>query len=134
MKQVHAEMLKEINDGGAFSRDIEGFNQLVEQGVEDGANATDPTIDAPAPGAGGLADESLTDIPKLVAIANFEPPSSQSTLMLPLVIGDIITVIGQDGKGWWYGKKQNGTEGWFPPSYVQTKAAHYSSPGVPARP
>jgi len=144
MKQVHNEMLKEINEGGAFSRDIEGFKELVEQVAEQGPDsggggpAARPAAPGPAtaPGAGGAPDsgtaaELPTDIPKLIAIANFDPPNTHSTQMLPLVIGDVITVIGQDGKGWWYGKKQNGTEGWFPPSYVQTKGAHYSSPDVP---
>jgi len=138
MKQVHSEMLSEINQGGAFSRDIDGLQQQVAALDQEVADSKAPAADAASPTAkkSVLADGGAQlsgQIPKLTAIANFDPPNSQQSKMLPLIVGDIITVIGQDGKGWWYGSKQNGTEGWFPPSYVQTKAAHFSSPGV-ARP
>lgn len=136
MKQVHSEMLSEINQGGAFCRDIDGLQQQVaalDQEVNESSKA--PAADTAASTAkknvhadGGA--QLSGQIPKLTAIANFDPPNSQQSKMLPLIVGDTITVIGQDGKGWWYGSKQDGTEGWFPPSYVQTKAAHFSSPGV----
>jgi hypothetical protein len=124
MKQVHSEMLAEIGEGGAFSRDTEGFQALVGQGSSEQKTAL-------ALSAGNTPDDPLSTggpdgIPTLVAIANFDPPDTHQTQMLQLSIGDTVTVIGQDGKGWWYGKKQNGKEGWFPPSYVQTKGAHYS--------
>merc|ERR1719502_1860429 len=129
MKQVHNEMLEEISAGGSFGRDTEGYNQLVEV-AQQGAKAGDesPTA-ATAQRETGKAPELVGDIPQLIAIADFEPPATHQTQMLSLVVGDVIDVIGQDGKGWWYGKKQNGTDGWFPPSYVQTKAAHFSSAG-----
>lgn len=75
---------------------------------------------------------SRSNEPSLVAIADFEPPPSHQTQMLKLYVGDAVTVIGQDGRGWWYGRKQNGKEGWFPPSYVQLKSAHFSSSGTAA--
>merc|ERR1712107_469898 len=31
-----------------------------------------------------------------------------------LCVGDEVTILGQDGRGWWYGRKQTGKEGWFP--------------------
>jgi len=129
MKQVHFEMAAEIGDGGIFARDIEGFQQLIEGSNPAKAAAGKDEV-VPAAGDSKAADELPDQIPKLIAIAHFDPPPSHQTQMLPLVVGDVVTVIGQDGRGWWYGKKQNGTEGWFPPSYVQTKSAHFSSPGV----
>jgi hypothetical protein len=77
--------------------------------------------------AEAMAAEPPSDIPTLIAIADFEPPATHQSQMLQLIIGDTMTVSGQDGKGWWYGKKQDGTEGWFPPSYVQLKGAHRPS-------
>lgn len=154
MKQVHSEMLAEIGEGGAFSRDVDGFTALADEGADQAAAAASTAAlnaakaqaqalqaqaQAPAQAqgtAGADAEHAVADalasaeIPKLIAIANFDPPTSHQAQMLRLVVGDVITVIGQDGKGWWYGQKQNGTEGWFPPSYVQTKGAHYSSAGA----
>jgi len=137
MKQVHSEMLAEINEGGAFSRDTEGAEALfaeaqaadkAKQEAAGGTASPQKMLSLAGPDSAPAASASTsTEIPKLIAIANFEPPATHQSQMLPLVIGDMITVIGQDGKGWWYGKKQNGTEGWFPPSYVQTKGAHFSS-------
>lgn len=134
MKQVHNEMLNEIEEGGVFSRDTEGFQALVEQHQQQKQEALgDDTAVAKAPAqpaaAAGKAAAQSEDPPTLTAIANFDPPPSHQTQMLHLVVGDQVTVIGQDGRGWWYGRKQNGTEGWFPPSYVQASAAHYSSGG-----
>mmetsp|Transcript_20943 Transcript_20943/g.48656 ORF Transcript_20943/g.48656 Transcript_20943/m.48656 type:complete len:81 (-) Transcript_20943:28-270(-) len=67
--------------------------------------------------------------PTMVAIADFDPPPSHQTQMLQLSVGDQVTIVGQDGRGWWYGRKPSGKEGWFPPSYVQMKPAHFSSIG-----
>merc|ERR1712032_542815 len=126
MRQIHNEMLTEVGQGGVFARDIEHFADLVEQGktaAEAGASAIVPRhIDA-EPSAKVTDDSS----PTLVAISDFDPPPTHSTQMLKLLVGDAITVLGQDGRGWWYGRKQNGTEGWFPPSYVQVKQAHFSA-------
>merc|ERR1719235_149091 len=104
-KQIYGEMLKETQEGGTFSRDIEGFKELLDK------------VSAGTPGPGATAEKSAEataeEIPKLIAISNFDPPPTHQTHMLPLKVGDTVTVIGQDGRGWWYGKKQNGTEGWF---------------------
>jgi hypothetical protein len=131
LKQVYNEMLKEINPGGSFTRDTEGYQQLVEgaQKGSDGTSAKEATqMQANDAGAAeAMAAEPPSDIPTLIAIADFEPPATHQSQMLRLIIGDTITVSGQDGKGWWYGKKQDGTEGWFPPSYVQLKGAHRPS-------
>jgi len=123
MKQVHGEMLAETGEGGAFSRDTEGFQALIDQGSSDQQPALAISSTSSPDDITGGPD----GIPTLVAIASFDPPETHQTQMLQLSVGDMVTVIGQDGKGWWYGKKQNGKEGWFPPSYVQTKGAHYSS-------
>lgn len=63
--------------------------------------------------------EAAEAMPIVVAFADFDPPVSHDTQMLTLRIGDRITATGRDGGGWWYGSKADGTEGWFPPSYVQ---------------
>jgi hypothetical protein len=63
-------------------------------------------------------EEQLTVV---VAFADFEPPPSHETAMLALKAGDDIIVTGRDDQGWWYGRKRDGVEGWFPPSYVQLK-------------
>jgi len=66
-------------------------------------------------------DEGKPGEPIVVAIADFDPPRSHETQMLAFHTGDEVIATGQDGKGWWYGRKRDGTEGWFPPSYVQLK-------------
>lgn len=60
--------------------------------------------------------------PVVVCITNFEPPRSHETQMLSLHAGDEVIAMGQDGRGWWYGMKRDGTQGWFPPAYVQMKS------------
>jgi len=62
--------------------------------------------------------EQLTVV---VAFADFDPPPSHETAMLKLIAGDDIIVTGRDDQGWWYGRKRDNSEGWFPPSYVQLK-------------
>lgn len=126
MRLIHNEMQTEVGQGGVFARDIEHFADLVEQGKtteEAGASAIVPRHIEPETSS-KVADDSS---PTLMAIADFDPPPTHSTQMLKLLVGDAITVLGQDGRGWWYGRKQNGTEGWFPPSYVQVKQAHFSA-------
>lgn len=76
-----------------------------------------PTEDFPD----GDVDEGEEDLPVVVAFADFDPPDSHDTQMLVLRVGDEIVATGQDGQGWWYGKKKDGSEGWFPPSYVQLR-------------
>merc|ERR1719169_185116 len=66
-------------------------------------------------------EEGKPGEPIVVAIADFDPPRSHETQMLAFHVGDEVIATGQDGKGWWYGRKRDGTEGWFPPSYVQLK-------------
>mmetsp|Transcript_119253 Transcript_119253/g.338125 ORF Transcript_119253/g.338125 Transcript_119253/m.338125 type:complete len:486 (-) Transcript_119253:104-1561(-) len=78
------------------------------------------------PGMGTAAAQSDHDggedgMPVVVAFAAFEPPESEETQMLRMEPGDEIVVLGQDGQGWWYGRKSNGSEGWFPPAYVQLR-------------
>lgn len=89
---------------------------------------------AKAGGAGGVAVEAAAvpaapaeaaaqdAKPIVVVFAAYDPPASEETPMLTLRPGDELLALGQDGAGWWYGKKvTDGTEGWFPPSYVQLK-------------
>lgn len=66
-------------------------------------------------------DEPKSGEPVVVAISDFDPPRSHETQMLAFHTGEEVIATGQDGKGWWYGRKRDGTEGWFPPSYVQLK-------------
>lgn len=155
MKQVHGEMLSDMGANGFLhqqprasdeqrplalaasaasageDRDLfvvsagEDLNLLAAKGG--GSPQAEPSpvppsvLDVPA---GGMA---RSNEPTLVAIGDFDPPPSHETQMLKLCVGDEVTILGQDGRGWWYGRKQTGREGWFPPSYVQMKAAHFSS-------
>lgn len=77
--------------------------------------------------AGQAPSNSDSAAPSLVVIADFDPPEMHTSQMLKLRMGEVVTVIGQDGRGWWYGRKSDGMEGWFPPSYVQMKAACVTS-------
>merc|ERR1719163_2787601 len=87
----------------------EGAGSQVDGLEEAGAEA-----DGGIPGISG-------DVPVVVAFADFDPPASHESQMLSLRTGDEVYATGQDGQGWWYGRKRDGTEGWFPPSYVQLK-------------
>lgn len=72
--------------------------------------------------AAGEAEETMpAAMPIVVAFAAFDSPEGEETQMLSLRPGDEISAIGQDGAGWWYGRKTDGSEGWFPPSYVTLK-------------
>lgn len=62
----------------------------------------------------GAAEKPVVEV-----VADFRPPIGHSAQMLTLMVGERINVTGQDGKGWWYGDKRDGSEGWFPPSYVR---------------
>eukprot|EP00921_Rhytidocystis_pertsovi_P017359 GHVQ01027301.1.p2 GENE.GHVQ01027301.1~~GHVQ01027301.1.p2 ORF type:complete len:120 (-),score=18.16 GHVQ01027301.1:646-1005(-) len=49
-----------------------------------------------------------------VAIDDFDPLEGYEGQMLTLRKGEKILLAGQDGShGWWYGIKQNGSEGWY---------------------
>mmetsp|Transcript_170383 Transcript_170383/g.541220 ORF Transcript_170383/g.541220 Transcript_170383/m.541220 type:complete len:534 (+) Transcript_170383:70-1671(+) len=76
---------------------------------------------------GPLSSVQGSGQPTMMCIADFEPPGSHASQMLKLQVGDEVTVLGQDGRGWWFGRKENGREGWFPPSYVQLAPAHFTS-------
>jgi Ca2+-binding EF-hand superfamily protein len=101
-------------------------------GASAGPGAAPPQMDAAtaasqAAAAAPLitdADEEYQEGEQLtvvVAFADFDPPPSHETAMLALKAGDDIIVTGRDDQGWWYGRKRDNTEGWFPPSYVQLK-------------
>jgi len=68
----------------------------------------------------------------VVAFAEFVPPASSDTQMLSLKPGDVITALGQEAQGWWYGRKDDGSEGWFPPSYVKLREAANVAPTLSA--
>jgi len=53
-----------------------------------------------------------------IVIKAFTPKGGYDMDMLTLDLGENIRALGQDPHGWWYGRKDNGQEGWFPPSYV----------------
>jgi len=120
MKQVYDEMFVDTEPGGVFGAPKVG--QVAEEQPE--ANAGLKTlVDMPVSRDAAETSGSAT----LVAVADFEPPTTHETQMLKLLVGDKVSVLGQDGRGWWYGRKQNGKEGWFPPSYVQVKPTHHSA-------
>lgn len=124
MQQVCSEMAADCEDGCVFGRTAE---QAADATMAPGQAmlATSPAF--PQSTRGTLSDSE----PTLVAIADFEPPPSHEAQMLKLDVGDVVKVLGQDGRGWWYGRKQsNSKEGWFPPSYVQVKPAHFTSAGA----
>jgi len=149
MKQVHGDMEADMTSNGflhqqprasdeqprplALAASVADLGDVRE--IADAKRGGSPQADrSPHPlsildvPAGGTI---RSNEPTLVAIGDFEPPRSHETQMLKLCVGDEVTILGQDGRGWWYGRKQTGKEGWFPPSYVQMKAAHFSS-GAPA--
>merc|ERR1711879_424555 len=116
-------MTDDLSDTGPFQlRSLESVSgREKERGDE--AEVKEKPMDA----FEAMRSEAST----LVVVADFTPPPSHQTQMLRLRVGEQVTVLGQDGTGWWYGKKpDNGEEGWFPPSYLQVKAAHFSSAGV----
>jgi len=150
LRRVLEEMKAETEEGGCFFRrpleevgeEEENAGEMSEQSTvrdlmrrarSDIARNQTPATNSPEPPeVGGQQDRSQAQQgqqqqPELVAIANFEPPSSHASQMLALDVGEKVTVIGQDGRGWWYGRKENGKEGWFPPSYVQLKPAHFTA-------
>lgn len=159
MRQVHGELLKDLSEGGALALSngnvgASGVPAIGDRGAHSGSHAALPgpngegAATSPRRVAGHTSTTSLLSEsgisaattakpavppeptgPSLIAIAAFEPPPSHTAQMLKLEVGENVTVIGQDGRGWWYGKKDNGMEGWFPPSYVQVRAAHFSSAG-----
>jgi len=124
MREVYDEMFADTQPGGMFgaARNVLGETEGAPEG-ETTAGPLSGLVDTPGKRDGVRASGGST----LVAVANFEPPESHETQMLKLLVGDQVSVLGQDGRGWWYGQKQNGKEGWFPPSYVQVKGAHFSA-------
>lgn len=146
IKQVLAEMVRDIREGGALNfthvHDMEspitlalncGETNAVAPGRVPRPQEQDP---AQSPrgleGGDGARTRELAGPSSLVAIARFDPPITHTTQMLTLVVGDVVDVQGQDGRGWWYGRKQDGTEGWFPPSYVQVRGSDAALPGSSA--
>jgi len=136
-KQLCEEMVADIQEGGAFApptlesltkkaQNEIGDNQEAEGDLAQQASAMMSATSVAADSNGVRVGDSE---PTLIVIADFVPPESHQSQMLSLTVGELITVLGQDGRGWWYGKKSSGQEGWFPPSYVQVKPAHFSSPG-----
>jgi len=93
---------------------VEGAIDTASVSQAEGQDDLSAEADGGIPGVSG-------DVPVVVAFADFDPPASHESQMLSLRTGDEIYATGQDGQGWWYGRKRDGTEGWFPPSYVQLK-------------
>merc|ERR1712060_927443 len=130
MKHIHNEMLSDIEDNGMGStKESMLAKESFETRMFDGQAESNPATPQSEKTNTGLQPiENIdSDEMNLVVIADFDPPASHQAHMLKLCVGELVSVLGQDGRGWWYGRKQNNKEGWFPPSYVQLKAAHFSS-------
>lgn len=141
MREVCSEMLADMDTGMFGAPDLQSIVKQARdeaEGAEDDISAL-AVVPATGPAAGsrsGAVDSSGIDLsgdePTLVVIADFEPPSTHATQMLRLKVGEFVTIVGQDGRGWWYGRLvATGAEGWFPPSYVQVKPAHRSNAEAP---
>eukprot|EP00933_Yihiella_yeosuensis_P031502 TRINITY_DN25079_c0_g1_i1.p1 TRINITY_DN25079_c0_g1~~TRINITY_DN25079_c0_g1_i1.p1 ORF type:complete len:501 (-),score=110.33 TRINITY_DN25079_c0_g1_i1:169-1671(-) len=131
LKKAYEDFHADGEVGGIFGPPAEVYAALMQgqqgdaQAEQQGGNLkslADEPVKREAMGPKGRMDEHV-----LIAVAEYEPPSTHETQMLRLKIGDAVTVFGQDGRGWWFGRKLNGKEGWFPPSYVQMKAAHLTA-------
>mmetsp|Transcript_14616 Transcript_14616/g.31984 ORF Transcript_14616/g.31984 Transcript_14616/m.31984 type:complete len:469 (-) Transcript_14616:100-1506(-) len=116
MRQLRRDMLGETEDTAV----------TPEAGLSASASGTALAMGGAARGKGAAApalgdsrEAGKAREPVLVVVVDFDPPPTHKTQMLQLRIGDRITVLGQDGRGWWYGRATDGREGWFPPSYVQ---------------
>jgi Ca2+-binding EF-hand superfamily protein len=72
--------------------------------------------------AAAVEEAEEDPLPIVVAFADFDPPEGSGASMLSLRVGEQLVATGQDGSGWWFGRKADGAEGWFPPSYVNLYA------------
>lgn len=133
MKSICAEMVADISEGGIFGQRF--LTDFAEQATKEAVRKSEvDDAGAHALEAALAAEQRLAQAvklgssePTLVVIADFDPPRSHSAQMLRLLVGEHVIVLGQDGRGWWYGRKPDtGAEGWFPPSYVQVKPAHHT--------
>jgi len=139
MKKIVVDMLSDTAEGGIFFRkalennsslrdefqkkkDAQGGSESMIEAVAEPQKAP-PSRQGKRSMVGGAAEE-----PTMVAVVEFDPPANQAQ-MLSLSVGEKVQVLGQDGRGWWFGRTQHGKEGWFPPSYVQMESTHFSSAG-----
>jgi len=119
MREAHRKLCADVAEGGALSIKKTTYETMS---ITDQGEVPQQQTQRMVFGHDGVMMESLqAGDPNLIAIADFDPPPSHQSQMLKLFVGEIVTVLGQDGRGWWYGKKTNGMQGWFPPSYVQLK-------------
>ncbi|KAG5841907.1 hypothetical protein ANANG_G00172010 [Anguilla anguilla] len=56
-----------------------------------------------------------TEVEKMVVAVNYRPHWPDE---LELRHGDIVHVLFKDDESWWFGRRQNGQEGYFPATYV----------------
>eukprot|EP00747_Dinoflagellata_sp_TGD_P151957 gnl/TRDRNA2_/TRDRNA2_177256_c0_seq1.p1 gnl/TRDRNA2_/TRDRNA2_177256_c0~~gnl/TRDRNA2_/TRDRNA2_177256_c0_seq1.p1 ORF type:complete len:483 (-),score=105.03 gnl/TRDRNA2_/TRDRNA2_177256_c0_seq1:100-1548(-) len=122
--QIQTDMVEDMLPGGALNMlppQGSDFSSSVLAALGDGREIK---VD------GGARPEEVPEAPAdydvhtavLLAIADFDPPPEEGAQMLRLAVHDIVEVLGQDGRGWWFGRKLDGSEGWFPPSYVQVRS------------
>lgn len=129
MREAHRKLCADVAEGGALSIKKTTYETMS---ITDQGEVPQQQTQRMVFGHDGVMMESLqAGDPNLIAIADFDPPPSHQSQMLKLFVGEIVTVLGQDGRGWWYGKKANGMQGWFPPSYVQVKKGYFSSADPP---
>jgi len=152
MREVHQRLVDDVSEGGPlFVRSLGGM-QLGDAPPPAGSApvlAGSDASAAPQDASSASLRERVSDLGRralnggvdpdrgvLIAVADFEPPPSHESQILKLAVGEVVTVLGQDGRGWWFGRKDNGAEGWFPPSYVQVKPAHHlqAAAAAPAPP
>ncbi|KAJ8387652.1 hypothetical protein AAFF_G00152020 [Aldrovandia affinis] len=55
------------------------------------------------------------EVEKMVVAVNYRPHWPDE---LELHYGDVIHVLFKDDESWWFGRRQNGQEGYFPATYV----------------
>jgi len=116
---IKGNVTRHVHDGD-WRRRGRGIQKL--EGITMNHGEEHATLDSPASGDALRAEETMDHTAILVCFADFDPPTSETTQVLPLRIGDEVTPIGLDDGGWWFGRKlADGTEGWFPPSYMQLK-------------
>ncbi|KAJ8336932.1 hypothetical protein SKAU_G00381520 [Synaphobranchus kaupii] len=68
------------------------------------------------------------EIEKMVVAVNYRPHWPDE---LELRHGDVVLVLFKDDESWWFGRRQNGQEGYFPATYVTKLREKYDTMEAP---